>query len=116
MARHLLTAPGGKRNSLTAKSVSGTVANLTWTRPHYADLLGRRFGAEVDYRNRPSEDFARGVVALEDEDGNELMIEATTSWAYVGAGLRSPGRPASGMTRHSVGYGLRPNPISTPAW
>ncbi len=42
----------------------------------------------MDYRNRPSEDFARATVTLEDQDGNELMIEATTSWAYVGAGLR----------------------------
>jgi predicted dehydrogenase len=88
VARHLLTAPGGKRNSLTVKSVNGTVASLKWTRPHYADLLATRYGSQVDYRNRPSEDFARGVVQLEDEEGNELMIEATTSWAYVGAGLR----------------------------
>lgn len=88
VARHLLTAPGAPRNSLKVKSVNGTVANLKWTRPAYADQLRERFGKEVDYRNRPSEDFARGVVALEDEDGNELMIEATTSWAYVGAGLR----------------------------
>jgi predicted dehydrogenase len=88
VARHLLTAPGAARDSLRVKSVNGTVANLKWTRPHYADQLASRFGKEVDYRNRPSEDFARGVVVLEDEDGNELMIEATTSWAYVGAGLR----------------------------
>ncbi|MET3661409.1 Gfo/Idh/MocA family protein [Aquamicrobium ahrensii] len=88
VARHLLTAPGAPRSSLRVKAVNGTVANLKWTRPHYADQLRARFGAEVDYRNRPSEDFARGTIALEDEDGNELMIEATTSWAYVGAGLR----------------------------
>jgi predicted dehydrogenase len=88
VARHLLTAPGAPRNSLKIKSVNGTVANLKWTRPAYADQLRSRFGAEVDYRNRPSEDFARGTISLEDEDGNELMIEATTSWAYVGAGLR----------------------------
>ena len=88
VARHLLTQPGAPRSSLKVKSVNGTVANLKWTRPHYADQLKARFGAEVDYRNRPSEDFARGTITLEDQDGNELMIEATTSWAYVGAGLR----------------------------
>lgn len=88
VARHLLTEPGAARNSLRVKSVSGTVANLKWTRPHYADDLKRRFGADVDYRNRPSEDFARGTILLEDQDGNDLVIEATTSWAYVGAGLR----------------------------
>ncbi|MEO4000068.1 Gfo/Idh/MocA family oxidoreductase [Mesorhizobium sp. CAU 1732] len=88
VGRHLLTAPGAPRNSLTVKSVSGTVAHLKWTRPHYADQLRKRFGSDVDYRNRPSEDFARATIALEDEDGNELIIEASTSWAYVGAGLR----------------------------
>lgn len=88
VARHLLTAPDAPRNSLKVKSVNGTVANLKWTRPNYADQLKARFGQEVDYRKRPSEDFARGTVVLEDQDGNELMIEATTSWAYVGAGLR----------------------------
>ncbi|WP_312365890.1 Gfo/Idh/MocA family oxidoreductase [Ensifer sp.] len=88
VARYLLTAPGAPRNSLKIKSVNGTVANLKWTRPHYAEQLRKRFGSDVDYRNRPSEDFARATVTLEDQDGNELMIEATTSWAYVGAGLR----------------------------
>ncbi|MEP9399866.1 Gfo/Idh/MocA family oxidoreductase [Mesorhizobium sp. KR2-14] len=88
VARHLLTEPGAPRKSLTVKSVNGTVANLKWTRPHYADQLKQRYGSGVDYRNHPSEDFARATVSLEDEQGNELMIEATTSWAYVGAGLR----------------------------
>lgn len=88
VARYLLTAPGAPRNSMKIKAVNGTVANLKWTRPHYAEQLRNRFGNEVDYRNRPSEDFARATVTLEDQDGNELMIEATTSWAYVGAGLR----------------------------
>jgi predicted dehydrogenase len=88
VARHLLTEPGRPRKSLTVKSVNGTVANLKWTRPHYADQLRAKYGEAVDYRNRPSEDFARGVVVLEDEEGHELMIESTTSWAYVGAGLR----------------------------
>ncbi|PWJ83659.1 putative dehydrogenase [Pseudaminobacter salicylatoxidans] len=88
VARHLLTEPGAPRKSLRVKSVNGTVANLKWTRPHYADQLKQRYGSGVDYRNHPSEDFARATVSLEDEEGNELMIEATTSWAYVGAGLR----------------------------
>jgi len=45
-------------------------------------------GSEVDYSRRPSEDYARGVVLLEDEHGQPVVIEATTSWAFVGAGLR----------------------------
>ncbi|HEV7414620.1 Gfo/Idh/MocA family protein [Tianweitania sediminis] len=86
VGRHLLTAPGAPRSSLKLKTANGQVANLKWTRPHYADQLRERFG--VDYRNRPSEDFARGTLTFEDEDGNALMVEASTSWAYVGAGLR----------------------------
>ncbi|WP_029041599.1 Gfo/Idh/MocA family protein [Cucumibacter marinus] len=88
VARHLLTAPDADRNSLTVKQVNGTVANLKWTQPKYADKLRDTYGPEVDYRNHPSEDFARAVVSLEDENGQTVMIEATTSWAYVGAGLR----------------------------
>ncbi|MEQ9246627.1 MAG: Gfo/Idh/MocA family oxidoreductase, partial [Nitratireductor sp.] len=89
VARPLLTEPGKKRDSLKLKAVQGNVANLKWTRPRYVEDLKKRFGPEVDYANRPSEDFARANVMLEDEDGNELMIEASTSWAYVGAGLRN---------------------------
>lgn len=110
VARHMLTAPDADRNSLTVKSVSGTVANLKWTRPRYADQLIERYGAEVDYRNRPSEDFARAVVTLEDQDGNEVIIEATTSWAYVGAGLRIQLEllgPEYAMEFNSLGTGLK---------
>nr|WP_321525566.1 Gfo/Idh/MocA family oxidoreductase [uncultured Cohaesibacter sp.] len=88
VARHLLTDPAKPRSSLRIKSVNGTVANLKWTLPKYAQQLSDRYGSDVDYRNRPSEDFARATIALEDDEGKELMIEATTSWAYVGAGLR----------------------------
>jgi len=86
VARFLLTAPGAARNSLKLKSASATVANLKWTRPRYAADLQKRMG--IDFAKRPVEDFARGILTLEDPDGHELMIEATTSWAYVGAGLR----------------------------
>jgi predicted dehydrogenase len=45
-------------------------------------------GAEVDYRNKPAEDFARATINYLDEDNNPLIVEVTTSWSYVGAGLR----------------------------
>ncbi|MCG5480285.1 MAG: Gfo/Idh/MocA family oxidoreductase [Ensifer alkalisoli] len=110
VARHLLTAPGAPRNSLKVQAVNGTVANLKWTRPGYADQLRHRFGGEVDYRNRPAEDFARATVMLEDENGQELMIEATTSWAYVGAGLRIQLEllgPEYALEYNSLGAGLK---------
>ena len=88
VARFLLTKPGAARNSMTLVSASATVATLKWRRPHYAAQLLARTGGEVDYAQRPAEDFARGLLTLRDPDGNEAVIEATTSWAYVGPGLR----------------------------
>lgn len=88
VARFLLTEPGQPRDSLRLKTADGTVASLKWTRPDYAKRLKDKMGAEVDYARQPAEDFARAMLTLEDRDGNELVIEATTSWAYVGPGLR----------------------------
>jgi predicted dehydrogenase len=88
VARYLLTEPGKGRESLKLKSANATIANLKWTRPRYAEQLKQEMGSEVDYVDRPAEDFARGTLTLEDEAGEKVMIEATTSWAYVGPGLR----------------------------
>jgi predicted dehydrogenase len=87
VARFLLTSPGKSRDDLKLKSANATVANLKWTRPKYVKELKARMPG-VDYSRRPAEDFARGVLTLEDSEGQTVMIEATTSWAYVGAGLR----------------------------
>jgi len=87
-ARFLLTRPGDARNSLRLVSASATVSTLKWSRPVYAAALRERTGGEIDYLTRPAEDFARGLLTLRDPDGNEAVIEATTSWAYVGPGLR----------------------------
>ncbi len=88
VARFLLTAPGAPRNSLRLKSATGAVATLKWSQKYYVDELKARMGSEVDYRRHPAEDFARGMLTYEDEAGNDIIVEATTSWAYVGAGLR----------------------------
>lgn len=88
VARFLLTEPGRPRDSLTPVSASATVANLKWTRPEYAARLREQMGAEVDYANRPAEDFARATLVLRDEAGRDVLIEASTSWSYVGPGLR----------------------------
>ena len=87
-ARFLLTEPGKPRSSLTPTRVSAQIACLKWQRPRYAEQLRERYGREVDYAQRPSEDFARALVEYRDEDGTPLIVEATTSWSYVGAGLR----------------------------
>lgn len=88
VARHLLTAPGERRDALTPVSVNATVATLKWQREAYARALAARTSGTIDYARRPAEDFARGLITLRDPEGNAAVIEATTSWAYVGPGLR----------------------------
>lgn len=89
VGRFLLTPPGAPRDSLKLVSASGTIANLKWTRPEYVQRLKESMGPEVDYAVHPSEDYARGLLTLEDDAGRPALIETTTSWAYVGAGLRT---------------------------
>lgn len=89
VCRFLLTSPDARRDSLTVVSVNGTVAGLKWTRPDYARKLKERMGPQVDYTRQPSEDFARGLITVRDDQGETALIETTTSWAYVGAGLRT---------------------------
>jgi predicted dehydrogenase len=88
VARFLLTPPGKPRSALKPLSANATVGNLKWTLPKYAQKLKKSMGKEVDYARRPAEDFARGILVLEDSQGRQVMIESTTSWAFVGAGLR----------------------------
>jgi predicted dehydrogenase len=88
VSRFMLTKPGAPRSSIRVKKVSAQIASLKWSRPEYAELLKEMMGPEVDYRERPSEDFARATIQYEDEQGAPLIAEVTTSWSYVGAGLR----------------------------
>ena len=88
VARFMLTRPGAPRSSIRPVKVSAQIASLKWSQPEYASILQERMGAEVDYRNKPSEDFARATINYFDEDRNPLIVEVTTSWSYVGAGLR----------------------------
>jgi predicted dehydrogenase len=88
VARYLLTKPGADRSSIKIKKVSAQIASLKWSRPEYAADLAERFGSEVDYLKTPSEDFARATIEYEDEVGHTLIAETTTSWSFVGAGLR----------------------------
>ncbi len=88
VARFLLTAPGEPRSSLKLISANATVGNLKWTLPSYVQKLKRNMGEGVDYAKHPAEDFARGILVLEDSQGQQVLIESTTSWAFVGAGLR----------------------------
>jgi predicted dehydrogenase len=88
VARFMLTRPGAPRASIRPVKVSAQIASLKWSQPEYAKSLQKRMGAEVDYQNKPSEDFARATINYLDEERNPLIVEMTTSWSYVGAGLR----------------------------
>jgi predicted dehydrogenase len=88
VGRYLLTEPGAPRTSIRPTRVSAQVANLKWTRPEYIKLLQEMMTSDVDYRRQPAEDFARATVNYVDEAGLPLIVEATTSWSFVGAGLR----------------------------
>ena len=88
VARFLVTDPAKPRSSLVAKRITAQTATLKWSRPEYVEELRRRFGAEVDYQRRPAEDFARVMVEFVDDAGLPVIVEATTSWSFVGPGLR----------------------------
>jgi len=87
-ARFLLSAPGEPRTALQVEDVNAQIASLKWTRPEYVELLKEMSGGQVDYSRAPSEDFARAAVSLRAPGGEKLLVEATTSWSYVGPALR----------------------------
>jgi predicted dehydrogenase len=87
-ARWLLTEPGAPRASLVPVDVTARIGALKWTQPEHAARLAEEMGAEVDYERAPSEDYASASVVYEAESGRRVVTEATTSWSYVGAGLR----------------------------
>ena len=88
VARFLLTPPDAKRDALTPVKVTAHTSCLKWQRPMYAAKLAEGSDGKLDYLKRPAEDFARALVEYRDREGKERIVEATTSWCYVGAGLR----------------------------
>ena len=87
-ARFMLTEPGKPRDSIKPISVSAHTDCLKWQRPKYADILSKNSGGKTDYLQKPSEDFARSLIEYLDENGEKLIVETTTSWCFVGEGLR----------------------------
>jgi predicted dehydrogenase len=87
VTRKLLSRPG-EPGYLTPKAVSAQIASLKWTQPRYVQELLAAYGGEVDYRSTPAEDYARAQITYQTADGRQAVAEATTSWSYVGPGLR----------------------------
>ncbi|WRS31157.1 Gfo/Idh/MocA family oxidoreductase [Actinomycetaceae bacterium MB13-C1-2] len=87
--RFLLSPPGTRHSQwLKPVAVTATIASLKWGRPAYAKQLQDAYEGVVDYTETPSEDYAHAVFEFVNGDGEPVIVEATTSWSYVGAGLR----------------------------
>lgn len=110
VVRYLLTKPGEPLSTVRPVRVAGHIASLKWSRPEYAERLRRTMGPEVDYTRAPAEDFASLVIEFETDDGYRVLGEATTSWSYVGAGLRLSAEllgPEYSMAYNSLETGLK---------
>jgi predicted dehydrogenase len=110
VVRHLLTQPGAPLSTVRPVRVTGHIASLKWTRPQYVVRLGESMGAAVDYAKTPAEDFASMMIEFETEDGHRVIGEATTSWAFVGAGLRLSAEllgPEYSMSWNTLDSGLK---------
>jgi len=110
VVRHLLTRPGDPLSTVKPVRITGHIASLKWTRPDYARKLSAVMGPEVDYRREPSEDFANVVIEFKTKDGYRVFGEATTSWSFVGAGLRLSAEllgPEYSMAWNSLDAGLK---------
>ena len=88
VGRYLLTEPGRGRDTLRPIAVTATTASLKWSRPEYLGQWRRNAGLSDGEPGEPAEDMATGVLELQDPDGRRVFVEARTSWAYVGPGLR----------------------------
>ena len=107
LVRHLLTDPKQPLATVKPKRVTAHIASLKWSRPEYAAQLKKTMG--VDYTKQPSEDFASVMIEFETADGTIALGEATTSWSYVGAGLRLSAEllgPEYSMRWNSLDSGL----------
>ncbi|HEY2849759.1 MAG TPA: Gfo/Idh/MocA family oxidoreductase [Gemmatimonadaceae bacterium] len=108
VVRHLLNKPGEPLAAVKPVRVTGHIASLKWTRPAYAKKL--KSTMQADYAKQPSEDFASLTIEFETPDGTVAIGEATTSWSFVGAGLRLSAEllgPEYSMKWNSLDSGLQ---------
>jgi len=110
VVRHLLTEPGRPLATVKPVKVTGHIASLKWSQPAYAKRLAQEMGKAVNYRRHPSEDFASVTIEFRTDDGQLVIGEATTSWSFVGAGLRLSAEllgPEYSMTWNTLDTGLK---------
>ena len=110
VVRHLLTKPGASYDTVKPVRITGHIASLKWSRPDYAKRLTKMMGKEVDYTKTPSEDFASVMIEFQTDDGFTVLGEASTSWSFVGAGLRLSAEllgPEYSMSWNTLDSGLK---------
>lgn len=110
VVRHLLTKPGEPLSTVVPVRVTAHIASLKWSRPEYAKRLSKAMGPEVNYAKTPSEDFASINIEFETSDGHVAIGEASTSWSFIGAGLRLSAEllgPEYSMQWNSLDSGLK---------
>lgn len=110
VVRYLLTEPGQPLSTVKPARITGHIASLKWSRPEYVRRLKATMGRGVDYAKRPSEDFASVMIEFKTKDGHKVIGEASTSWSFVGAGLRLSAEllgPEYSMKWNSLDSGLQ---------
>ena len=110
VVRHLLTKPGEPLSSVRPTRITGQIASLKWSRAEYVARLKKEMGGAVDYARAPAEDFASLTIEFETDDGHTVIGEASTSWSFVGAGLRLSAEllgPEYSMRWNSLDSGLQ---------
>ncbi len=110
VVRHLLTDPGASLDTVRPVRITARIASLKWTRPEYAKKLSKAMGSDVDYAKHPSEDYAGVTIEFETADGHTVIGEASTSWSFVGAGLRLSAEllgPEYSMSWNTLDSGLQ---------
>ena len=110
VVRHLLTKPGAPYSTVRPVRITAHIASLKWSRPEYVRQLQKSMGKAVNYATHPSEDFASATIEFETDSGTIAIGEVTTSWSFVGAGLRLSAEllgPEYSMTWNSLDTGLK---------
>ncbi len=110
LVQHLLTDPMKPSTSVQPARITAHIASLKWSRHPYAKKLTATMGKDVNYDKAPSEDYASVVIEFTTDDGHRVIGEATTSWSFVGAGLRLSAEllgPEYSLAWNSLDSGLK---------
>jgi predicted dehydrogenase len=110
VVQHLLTKPGAPLATVKPVRITAHIASLKWGQPEYAKRLRKSMGRDVDYARAPSEDFASTTIEFVTDEGDTVIGEASTSWSFVGAGLRLSAEllgPEYSMSWNTLDSGLK---------